>query len=347
VKITYADTSYTQFTYNGAGERVKIQEYDNTGSHNLTSTKQYVWAGGLAEERDATNTVTKRYFGQGEQRVVGGTTTNYFYTRDHLGSIREMIDSSGAIQARYSYDPYGRATKVSGSLDCDFGFTGYYVHATSGLLLSATRAYDPNQGRFIERDPSGEGSGLNLYAYCGDSPINNIDPLGLTYESNNAFFWDWITGGGATSRSYGPNDVETQEMMSSPGAAKMRADAANGATKGNYDTIPAYVQTILDPSADHGSTAVQVGGFVYTIQNNADGTVTYTIKNDAGTHSFFLHAVPNMPDTIPGTNIPTPMRTIHQTFTWTEPGPGGGSNPNGSSSGCVDDPPPDPGAGPD
>ena len=179
VKITYADTSYFQFTYNGAGERVKIQEYDNTGSHNLTSTKQYVWAGGLAEERDANNTVTKRYFGQGEQRVVGGTTTNYFYTRDHLGSIREMIDASGAIQARYSYDPYGRRTKVSGALDCDFGFTGHYWHATSSLYLASYRAYDPNLGRWISRDPSGEGSGLNLYTYCGNNPICEIDLIGL------------------------------------------------------------------------------------------------------------------------------------------------------------------------
>jgi RHS repeat-associated protein len=184
VKITYADTSYTQFTYNGAGERVKIQEYDNTGSHNLISTKQYVWAGGLAEERDATNTVTKRYFGQGEQRVVGGTTTNYFYTRDHLGSIREMIDASGTIQARYSYDPYGRRTKVLGALDCDFGFTGHYWHATSSLYLAPYRAYDPNLGRWISRDPSGESSGINLYAYCGGSPVNETDPTGLDPSSD-------------------------------------------------------------------------------------------------------------------------------------------------------------------
>ena len=90
-----------------------------------------------------------------------------------------MIDASGVIQARYSYDLYGRRTKVSGALDCDFGFTGYYHHATSGLDLSATRPYDSNTGRFIQRDPSGEGSGLNLYAYCAGNPVNFTDLLGL------------------------------------------------------------------------------------------------------------------------------------------------------------------------
>ena len=176
VKITYADTSYTVFTYNGVGARVAIQEYDNTTSHNLTSTKQFVGN----EERDASNTVTNRYFSQGEQRIVSGTASNYFYTRDHLGSIREMVASDGStIEARYNYDPYGRATKVSGSLDCDFQYAGYYYHAASGLYLSATRAYNPNLGRFISRDPSGESSGLNLYGYCGNNPICDIDPIGL------------------------------------------------------------------------------------------------------------------------------------------------------------------------
>ena len=39
----------------------------------------------------------------------------YYYTRDHLGSVREMVNSSGTIVARYSYDPYGNTTLVSGT----------------------------------------------------------------------------------------------------------------------------------------------------------------------------------------------------------------------------------------
>ena len=91
-----------------------------------------------------------------------------------------MIASDGStISCRYSYDPFGRRTKVSGSIDCDFGFTGYYFHATSGLDLSATRPYDSNLGRFIQRDPLAEAAGLNLYAYCGGNPVCGLDPSGL------------------------------------------------------------------------------------------------------------------------------------------------------------------------
>jgi len=197
--------NHTEFTYNGLGQRVSIIERTGTtiGSGTITSTKQYLWSGStIMEERNASNIVTKRYFGSGEQRISGSTPTNYFYTFDHLGSIREMIASDGAtIAARYSYDPYGRATPVSGSISCDFEYAGMYMHpdlpgvpatgvTTPGLNLTQFRAYNPNLGRWISRDPSGESSGFNLYAYCSDSPVSRIDPLGLDDSDNQSDDFD-------------------------------------------------------------------------------------------------------------------------------------------------------------
>jgi len=151
-------------------------EIDESQNNNLVIAKKFVWCGTeLCEERDATGaTVTKRFFGQGEQ-IAG---TNYFFTRDHLGSVREMTDSSGTIQARYDYDPYGRRTKVQGDLDADSGFTGHYFHAVSGLHLALYRAYDADMGRWLNRDPLSEAGGLNLYDYVGNSPINAVDLYG-------------------------------------------------------------------------------------------------------------------------------------------------------------------------
>lgn len=41
------------------------------------------------------------------------------------------------------------------------------------------RAYSPDLGRWLNRDPIGERGGLNRYGYAQNSPVNMIDPLGL------------------------------------------------------------------------------------------------------------------------------------------------------------------------
>lgn len=104
---------------------------------------------------------------------------SYYYTRDHLGSVRELVNSSGAIVARYDYDPYGRTTVITGTVPSDFQYAGYYTHATSGLNLTMFRAYDPNTARWLSRDPLGEGSDATLYSYVWNDPLELFDPLGL------------------------------------------------------------------------------------------------------------------------------------------------------------------------
>src|SRR6185503_17470611 len=132
------------------------------------------------EELDARGTVTKRFFPQGVQVETGPTAGAYYYTRDHLGSIRELTDSSGNVRARYAYDPYGRRTKLEGDVDADFGFAGMFWSPEVNLSLTLFRAYDADQGRWLSRDPLKNAEmieGPNLYAYVGNNPMNNVDPL--------------------------------------------------------------------------------------------------------------------------------------------------------------------------
>jgi RHS repeat-associated protein len=167
-------THRSEFTYDGWARRVRIVEKDNSV---VTSDRRFLWCGlSICEERDSSgSTVVRRFFAQGMQE--GGSA--FFYSRDHLGSIRELTDSAGAIRARYDYDPYGRVTKVSGDKDSVFGFTGHLQHGPSALVLAPFRAYEADFGRWISPDPIGLMGGGNLYAYVDGSPTDFTDPLGL------------------------------------------------------------------------------------------------------------------------------------------------------------------------
>src|SRR3954462_4720435 len=135
-----------------------------------------VWLGQeKLEFRDAADAVTQRNYTQGQH--VG--TTAYFYTRDRLGSIREMFSGGGTVVARYDYDPYGRSTTVLGTTPTDFNFSGLYRHSKSNLELAVFRAYDPDVGRWLSRDPLKKAElkqGTNLYRYVHNDPALYTDP---------------------------------------------------------------------------------------------------------------------------------------------------------------------------
>lgn len=193
ISITGA-TNQSLFAYDGLGRRYQTIELQ---SGVIISTNIYLWCGvELCEERDSTGAmVMKRFFGQGEQ--ISGT--NYFYTRDHLGSIREMIDTNGVIEARYDYDTYGHLTKLSGTHDADFTYAGYFYHIPSGLVMTLLRAYDSHFGRWLNRDVIGEAGGLNLYGFVFNNPVNLGDPLGACGEIEPME----VTGGGGGLSAWG------------------------------------------------------------------------------------------------------------------------------------------------
>jgi RHS repeat-associated protein len=179
-----AGNQRTELTYDGLDRLAAIRELTNGFQ---VSLRRFLWCDNeLCEERDATGgTVTKRYFRQG-MKVEGGPLAGaYCYSRDHLGSVRELTDGSGNVRARYSYDPFGRKAKVSGDVEADFGFAGMFWTSEAGLSLTRFRAYDANLGRWLARDPLPKAEtlqGPNLYFYAGNNPISVVDPLGLCCE---------------------------------------------------------------------------------------------------------------------------------------------------------------------
>jgi len=135
--------------------------------------------------------VLKQFFNQGVKIVTGGPgehvlSAYYYYSRDHLGSIRELTDSGGNVQTRYSYDPFGRRTRLTGTVDADFGFADMFWSTEASLNLTKFRAYDPDIGRWLSRDPlqdAEQKQGPNLYVYAENNPVNRIDLDGLDPET--------------------------------------------------------------------------------------------------------------------------------------------------------------------
>jgi RHS repeat-associated protein len=177
----------TEFTYDGMDRMVSIRQLTNGVE---ASFRRFVWCDDeICEERDAAGTVTKRFYRQGMKRETGSNADIYFYTRDHLGSIREMTDTGGNVRARYSYDPFGRRVKLSGDLEPDFGFTGLFWTEEAGISVARFRHYDANNGRWLSRDPLKMAElreGPNLYAYVGNNSVNLTDPLGLGFLNDVA-----------------------------------------------------------------------------------------------------------------------------------------------------------------
>jgi RHS repeat-associated protein len=89
-----------------------------------------------------------------------------------------MTDNSGVIQDQRTYDPFGRTSRLQGSLTADYQYGGYYVHTPSGLNLAVYRSYGPTVGRWLSRDLL-EFMGPNDFAYVSNEPIGANDWLGL------------------------------------------------------------------------------------------------------------------------------------------------------------------------
>ena len=145
----------------------------------------------IAEVDADTGNVERTYLHVGYQAVavyegeqVDPLTTRYFLLSDRLGSVRLVVDKTGAIKNRYTYTPYGEeiTAETEVSVDQPFQFTGQYLEDSVQLYAFNARMYDPNLAIFLTHDPVrgsfSEPLTLHRYLYTLNDPVNNLDPTG-------------------------------------------------------------------------------------------------------------------------------------------------------------------------
>ena len=122
----------------------------------------------------------------------GASGSPFFYIVDGLGSVRQVVNSSGTVTDSLTLDEYGVVTGYTGtSPNLHHGFIGSLgvwnetgspagaPVSALGLNLMGQRWYSASLGRFITRDPIGFDGGLNLYGYVRGNPTGYADPYGL------------------------------------------------------------------------------------------------------------------------------------------------------------------------
>jgi hypothetical protein len=161
---------------------------------------------------------------------------------------------------------------------------------------------------------------LNTYGYVGGNPIKRIDASGTTWGSNIEFLWEWWWELGSANREYGPNDFRTKELSGSAAAAYLREEYIKNGCKDitikGYGTLRGFWDTGMRPW-EWGSTATQIGGFVWSAINIGNGKVRFRVYNTASLYSLFYH-LPGMPHKERGSSWFPFGGNIQQKFEWTE-----------------------------
>jgi RHS repeat-associated protein len=233
------------------------------------------------------------------------------------------------VQTEYTYEPFGNTTTSGAASTNPSQYTGRENDGT-GLYYYRARYYHPGLQRFISQDPIGFRSGINLYAYVQNDPINFLDPAGL---------WNILGGvGGSGIAGIGGAEGSAGVVVGSSGAGVFLSGGTGGGFNVGADAFLGFVKGGIE----------NVTGLTGNL-NLSGGPLSLTLFTNPQTGEILggtlgLNLFPQLPPGITGTWdytwLPPPFF-----FPWPSPdGPGGpGGGPGGDPDGGPGQPGGDPG----
>ena len=183
---TGVEVQRVEYTYDVMGRRIaKAVDVDGAGSA-AAETLHFIYDRDnvLLEFEGNDTSPSQRYLhGPRVDQILAqedNTGVTLWHLSDHLGTVKDLVDDTGAVVNHRTYDSYGNLIAQSDeSFSSRYGFTGREFDQETGLHYYRARYYDGEIGRFIGEDPiSFAGNTFNLYEYVDNSPTNHFDPTG-------------------------------------------------------------------------------------------------------------------------------------------------------------------------
>jgi RHS repeat-associated protein len=123
----------------------------------------------------------------GMQAVYNTNGLQYYRHADWLGSSRFAATPTGSMYYDLAYAPFGESYAETGTVSRSFtGQTQDVIAGSNGIYDFLLRQQSAAQGRWLVPDPAGLAAvdptnpqTWNRYAYVGNNPLSNVDPLGL------------------------------------------------------------------------------------------------------------------------------------------------------------------------
>ena len=134
----------------------------------------------------------------------GSTSTLYYYVLNAQGDVIALLNANGTLAASYNYGAWGNYSVhgADGKKTTDATFIGhinplryrgYYYDRETRLYYLQSRYYDFANCRFINADAyattnAGSFLSCNMFAYCGNNPVNRADQSGTFWKEIGSFF---------------------------------------------------------------------------------------------------------------------------------------------------------------
>ena len=170
-KVTVGGTTgfHARYLYR---DYLQVAECDLTGE-TPALVRSYLWD---PSEPEATRVLAMtRWEANGTQ-----VKEHLYCMHDAMKNVTSLFGEARGRRALYEYRPYGGLVTSEGNMaqENKFRFSCEYMDDELGLIYYNYRHLNPNDGRWISRDPIAEQGGWNLFAFVKNNSIINFDYLG-------------------------------------------------------------------------------------------------------------------------------------------------------------------------